>query len=231
MNKTSRVEIDSRGTIVRVDPPFCAMMRDTPERLIGTPMLILTAPADHAKCTSLFTRLVDQGVAFSTVKRLVRRDMSHIWIFSRGEETAGENGERRFALSIRESAAPVPRRDPGKLLDATRFMIAARRQRRAIFSSPLFTDHAWDMISLAYVAEAEGTVLAMADLAAEAGLTTASLLRWVQALRAEELLEVEGDDRAAQDMSIRLSALGHRKFEEHIGKLVNWEPDEDVLVS
>jgi PAS domain S-box-containing protein len=231
MNKTSRVEIDSRGTIVRVDPSFCAMMRDTPDRLVGTHMLILTAPADHAKCTALFARLVEHGTPFSTVKRLIRRDMSHVWIFTRGEETAQEEGDRRFALSICESAAPVPRRDPSKLLDATRFMIAARRQRRAIFSSPLFADHAWDIISLAYVAEAEGTVLTPDDLAADTGLAIGSLTRWIRALRAEELLEVEGHDVHLPGAPIRLSAVGHRKFEEHIGKLVNWEPDEDVLVS
>lgn len=231
MSKASRVEIDSRGTIVRVDAAFCAMMRDTPDRLVGTHMLILTAPADHAKCLALFTRLVEEGLSFGTVKRLIRRDMSHVWIFNRAEEIEAEDGERRFALAIRESAPPVPRRDPGKLRDVARSMLEIRRQRTAIFNSGIFTDHAWDMLSLAYIAEAEGTVLTIADVQAEIGMSSTSITRWIRALGAEELVEYEGGHLARGGAAIRLSAVGHRKFEKYLCQLAgSFSSDEGVLI-
>ncbi len=209
--------IDDGGVIVGADHKFELMIRLDGARLLGRNLLEFTAPADRERCIFLLDKLIRDGETVSTVKRLVRDDGTHVWICNRLSLAMPENDALRIAIDVDSAAAPSGWVDPADLLHVARLLFEGLRARAALFPPALFGDHAWDILLVAYVCEAEGGQIATVDLPDMIGISLPNASRWLRALHAEGLLEFEtGDSASAPTASFRLSAEAHQKLETYL---------------
>jgi len=227
MARTGQVLIDEAATIVAVDPGFCQIMRASADRFVGRSMLDITAPADRQSCQALFARLSAGGPAFVTTKRLLRDDGSHVWVETSMAPAPppAEAEARHYAARVTLSVPPSDWVEPGILLAAARAIRASRLARASVFDRHLFADHAWDILIAAYIAEAEGSVLTLADIQSRIDLGVVNASRWVRALQAAGLMDYE--DGGTPDLPIapiRLSSSGHQRFELYLNRVVTDNP-------
>jgi PAS domain S-box-containing protein len=231
MARLGRVVIDDGGMIVHADQNFLATVRLEPAHLLGRNLLDFTAPADQERCIFLLAKLVRDGEAVSTVKRLVRDDGTHVWINNRLSLATPENEALRIAIDVTSAAVPSGWVDPADLLHVAQLLFEGLRARAAIFPPSLFGDHAWDILLAAYVCEAEGGQIATVDLPDMIGIGVPNASRWLRALHAEGLLEFEkGDSASAPTASFRLSAGAHQKLEIYLTERYRYsiEPERDM---
>lgn len=222
MTGLGQVIIDDGGTILSVDPRFCATMRAAAEDLVGRNMLDLTSLADRERCIMLLDKLLTDRQPIQTVKRLVRADRTHVWVQNRVEVMAAPDGDPsiRLRIDIEEGSPPSDWVDPAELLNIATFIFEGRRKRSAVFAGSLFADHAWDILLAAYIAEARGRALTIADLHALVGISLVNASRWMRALSAEGMLEYEdGGSTALITSALRLSCEAHRRFERYLSEL------------
>ena len=217
MPHLGRVVIDETGAVIRADRTFQATIRLDEARLIGRNLLDFTAPADRERCIFLVDKIAKDGIPVSTVKRLICADETHLWISNRLALCESERGAVRIDISVESASPPSDWVDPAELLRIAMRMVAARAARLARFPAALFMDHAWDILLAAYVSEAEGVLLTIADLHATVGLTETNASRWMRALHSERLIEYEeGDGTGTVTTAFRLSAAAHLKFERYL---------------
>ncbi|TXC70523.1 hypothetical protein FSB78_05890 [Sphingomonas ginsenosidivorax] len=208
--------IDVTGVIVRADRDFAVTMRMDAARLIGRNLLDFTAPADRERCIFLLAKLLEDGQPVSTVKRLIRDDGSHEWISNRLSMGVPDNDAVRIEIEVESAAAPSDWVDPAMLLYVAKLLVDGRRARAEAFPITLFSDPAWDILLTAYVCEAEGGTLSVADLTDVMGTSSANTLRWIRALSAEGLVEYERGTGVEATTTFRLSCEAHQKFERFL---------------
>ncbi len=218
MPELGRVAIDVSGAIVRVDRNFEGTMRLDAKRLVGRNLLDFTAPADRERCIFLLAKLIEDGKPVSTVKRLIRDDGSHEWICNRLSMGKPDDDATRIEIEVESAAAPSDWIDPAMLLYVAKLMVEGRRARAEIFPAALFADPAWDILLTAYVREAEGGTLTVADLTDAVGIGASNALRWMRALNTEGLIEYESGDGAGSMTTFRLSCVAHQKFEHFLSE-------------
>lgn len=221
MATLGRIMVDPTGLLLDVDPAFCTTIRSTPDRLIGRNVLELTAAADRDTCVVLLGRVMADHAPLSTVKRLVRADGTHVWVHNTLHYVELADGAPACEAHVAEAVAPADWVDPPKLLRLARFLLDSRRARARAFGAALFGDAAWDIVILAYVGEAEGRVLGIADIHAAIGISLANASRWIRALHAEDLIEYEatGSTTALVASPVRLSSAGHRRLERFLSAM------------
>ncbi|MET4593027.1 MULTISPECIES: PAS domain-containing protein [unclassified Sphingomonas] len=211
--------IDMAGVIVEADPAICATLRAPAEILIGSNLFDFTAPADRERCMHLFSQVQSNGIPVSTVKRLIRSDSSHLWIQSHVSIASRTSEGVRIHITIQDGRQPSSTMRPEALLKTARLTFEARRARTEIFSASLFADSAWDILLAAYISEAEGRVLGMADVATMLGMSVVNVTRWMRALSAEGLVDYEiGDDTQLANVAFRLSCDAHQRFERYLSE-------------
>jgi DNA-binding MarR family transcriptional regulator len=216
MPELGQVAIDVTGVIVRADRNFEVTMRMEPGALVGRNLLDFTAPADRERCIFVLAKLLEDGEPVSTVKRLIRDDGSHEWICNRLSMGVPVNDAPRIEISVESATAPSDWIDPAILLYVAKLLVEGRRARAKAFPITLFSDPAWDILLTAYVCEAEGGTLSVADLTDTMGTSSANTLRWIRALSAEGLVEYERGDGVEATTSFRLSCEAHQKFERFL---------------
>jgi len=219
MIERGRVVIDRIGVIVDLDPLFCKTLRSTADVLLGTNMLDYTAPADRERCMHLMERVLIDGRAISTTKRLIRTDESHLWVQSTLSMHRASPEPLRLSVVMEESPLPAGGVKPEALLKTAKVTLEGRRARSEIFCASLFSDSAWDILLAAYISESEGAVLTMPDLVVLLGVSPANLTRWMRALAAKGLVEYEaGDGGTPRDAAFRLSCDAHQRFERYLSQ-------------
>lgn len=217
MTERGRILIDGSGVIIDVDAVFCTTLRLPAETVIGKNMLDFTAPADRERCMLLIAKLLNDRVAVSTVKRLIRPDLSHLWIQSNLSIASSDRGDARVTMVIDEIPPPADVVKPAALLRTAKLTLEARRARGEIFCPSLFSDSAWDILLAAYISEAEGTVLTLDDLQTITGVGMVNLSRWIRALGAQGLIEYElGGEQQRMPAVFRLSCDSHQRFERYL---------------
>jgi hypothetical protein len=209
------VTIDDAGVISHADRDFETTIRLEAARLIGRNLLDFTAPADRERCILLLDKLMRDGEAVSTVKRLVREDGSHDRICNRLSMAMPANDAVRIEIEVETAVAPSDWVHPAMLLYIAKLMIQGRRAHAEIFPASLFADPAWDILLAAYVCEAEAGTLTTADLEEVVGIGPANASRWMRALTAEGLLDYEQGD-GAQATTFRLSCDAQEKLERFL---------------
>lgn len=218
MKNAGRIVIDATGAILEADDAFSATMRET-KSMVGANAISITALGDRDRCTKLVAQIVADGLPIATFKRLIRADGSNIWVRNQ-LRSIGTPDEPRIEIKLEASLPPKGWVAPDRLLLVARLVFESRRERVRSFGSDLFTDHAWDLLLSAYICEAEGTLITIAQLHARAGISLATGSRWIRALAAEGLLEYEnGGNHALITTPFRLTAAAHHKFEVYLSDL------------
>lgn len=136
--------------------------------------------------------------------------------------TNGEAGHANMAAAQYRprSAHPILGRmhvlagdcDSGECARRARSEIQARSARARFFRASLFSDPAWDILLELFSAEQEGrrVSISAAGLTAQIPLTT--VLRWINALEREGLVERAGDPTDARRTFLRLTESGLRSM-------------------
>ena len=212
------IVIDAGGIILAADAVFEQAMRsDAP--LVGTDAVALTAPADRDRCVALVAQICRDGMPVTTIKRMIRGDGTHIWLRNR-LTVAADAPDVRIAVELVECAPPPGWIEPRHLLGVARLVLASRRARETSFGAQLFHDPAWDMLLVAYICEAEGTVATIARTHARTEIPLATASRWIRALSAKGLLEYEGGgNHQLVTTPFRLTSSAHGKFEEYLSDI------------
>ena len=134
------VIINDAGELVGLDRTFCAIMDSSVAAIVGKNVLDVTAPGDRAECAAAIRRLRDTGIPFVITKRFLREDGSLIWVRNSVSVAEGADGSTTIVATVEPVAEPVVERGPAKLLDAARFLVGSRRDRREICDTTLFSD-------------------------------------------------------------------------------------------
>lgn len=214
------VIINDAGELVGLDRTFCAIMDSSVAAIAGKSVLDVTAPGDRAECAAAIRRLRDTGIPFVITKRFLREDGSLIWVRNSVSVAEGADGSTTIVATVEPVAEPVVERGPAKLLDAARFLVGSRRDRREICDTTLFSDPGWDAILSCYIAEAEGRPITASSLVETIGHTPSVVARWIAALIQHAIVEVETRNPSPDaEKAFRLTSVTHRKLEAYLGKL------------
>ena len=213
------VLVGDEGVVLDCDERFCASMRASRDDIVAAGILSVTAPADHARCIDLYRKIKRDGQPFTTVKRIIRADCSHLWVKIVGSSPSWTPVSSDIHIHVTACPAPAGWVDPHLLLVAARSMARTHRMRIKSFGATMFGDRSWEILLAAYIGEAEGRVLTTASLHADLGLSVVSASRWLRVLSAEGLIECE--ERAYSALitsSIRLTSAAHDRFERFLSR-------------
>jgi DNA-binding transcriptional ArsR family regulator len=87
--------------------------------------------------------------------------------------------------------------------------LAQRRQRERIFGENLFSDPAWDLLLLLFIAEEEGRHVTVSTLCSEAPVPPTTAHRWILALLEQGLVTRSRDSKDGRLRYIRLTGESH----------------------
>ncbi|MBV9929421.1 MAG: MarR family transcriptional regulator [Alphaproteobacteria bacterium] len=94
--------------------------------------------------------------------------------------------------------------------------IAQRRQRERIFGETLFSDPAWDLLLLLFVAEEEGRRVTVSTLCSEAPVPATTAHRWILALLERGLAARSSDPDDCRLRYIGLTAETHEALRSYL---------------
>jgi len=97
---TGVVEMDVNGTVTLVNERFCAMLGHTPDELVGTSILDLTAPDSVAPTAAALGGLLATGEGFQIHKHYRRKDGSLVPATSSVNALRGADGDRQGLVAI-----------------------------------------------------------------------------------------------------------------------------------
>lgn len=87
-------------------------------------------------------------------------------------------------------------------------IICARRARTGLFRPELFSDPAWDMLLVLFLAKAREQLMTVLELAEATATPVSTTVRWVDLLKRDGLVERDPDPAAARNDGAELSVRG-----------------------
>ena len=108
---------------------------------------------------------------------------------------------------------------PYARIASVRRTIAARADRKRIFSASLFSDPAWDMLLELYVASLAQRRLQISRLMERTGVPGTTTLRWITALEREGLIQRESDRLDARLVLLSLTEEGRKAMDVYFDML------------
>lgn len=201
--------------MLALDAGFSALLATTHDSLIGRSVLDVTAPDFRPTCAAGMATLRATGDPFVVTKQMIRDDGTRIWVT---QSTAPSTlfDERTILATFVAIRMPDTERDPRTLLANARFLADSIPERDQMFGKTLLSNPCWDLLVAAYIAEAEGRAADTAALATSVGLDPILAVRWVRALIAEQLFEVEDAAAPPSEARLRLTATAHDSFERFL---------------
>lgn len=212
------VVLDQQGAILEADDSFGSLLMSPVAGLRGRNVLSFTAPADRDECTQAIATLRDTGRPFDITKRFLRQDDSTIWV---------RNSVSRMIIERKElivaTCTPIApdhhRRTPELLLESARVQAAMAEARAEIADPVLVSGKSWSLLLQVYIAEGEGRAVSAEWLAARLKLSHTTSQRWINALLAADVLEVETRNLAPNTVKCyRLTATTMQRVEEYLAK-------------
>ncbi|WP_267395329.1 MULTISPECIES: PAS domain-containing protein [unclassified Sphingomonas] len=194
------------GTILHVDHNFCLLMGRAEADLIGMSYKALTFASDIDKSAKMLSGLADRDAPTRMSKRYVRPDRSvvraEILVSKFDKEgrivtTLWWNDDDRFLASPRALWSVAVH---------VRHLYSCRMQE---LGADLFGDFIGAILLHAYLAEAEGRIVRIEDIAKGVGISIRTTERWATALDKRGLLCVS--DEGAR--TVQLTAEGVLKME------------------
>jgi DNA-binding MarR family transcriptional regulator len=118
--------------------------------------------------------------------------------------------------------APFPEghsQTPYTRIASVRRTIAARADRKRIFSTSLFSDPAWDMLLELYVASLAQRRLQISRLMERTGVPGTTTLRWIAVLEKEGLIQRQSDRLDARLVLLSLTEEGRKGMDAYFDML------------
>lgn len=150
--------------------------------------------------------------------------MLRSWMVNRRLQKAAENNHFAALRSDHQdigspATASSKSCSTGPTSKQLRQLLEARRARANFFGVHLFSDPAWDMLLMAYVAFLDEEKLLVATLCREGAVPATTTLRWVRALESDGLLAHRDGPLGSPQCWLEISALGRLGMERYL-KLV-----------
>ncbi|MGI4730437.1 MAG: PAS domain-containing protein [Janthinobacterium lividum] len=186
---TAHCVSNTQGIILAADRAFLDLVGRPEHDVVGASYRTFTHPDDFDKSSRLLTALVDRAPPLRLRKRYLRPDGSSIsaLLFV----TCFANPDRLVTtLFWHEAGSEMP---PERLWEAALRIQHVRTVRRAAFGDELTTDPVGAILVAIYLAEAEGRIVAVEQLAREAQLSAPTTARWIKALQQRDVVQRNDD--------------------------------------
>jgi PAS domain S-box-containing protein len=167
------------GTILVADANFCRLLQRSHDELIGASYRSITVSEDIPKSAQMLQHLVDKAAPTRLHKRYWRPDGSVVEVDLLVSKFA-DAGHLVSTLSWIDEECPL--QSPLRMWKAALHIRHLYSLRIEELGRELFGDFAGLILLHLYLAEAEGRIASVPDIAAATGLSDGSLRRWIAAL-------------------------------------------------
>jgi len=194
------------GIILDVDQGFCQLLQRARHELIGLSYKAITATADLQKSTDMLQGLVDKAAPTHLRKRYLRPN----GIMVEADLLVSKfNNEGRLISTLSWTDEEQRAASPSRLWNAALQVKHLYDLRIEELGRDLFSDHVGLILVHAYLAEAEGRIASVSDIATSIGLSRDRAIRWLKLLVERGLISVLDDSVE----SVQLSHDGAVKLE------------------
>lgn len=111
--------------------------------------------------------------------------------------------------------------DRGKLVSRARTMLTARRLRERHFNRIMFGEPAWDILLMLYLSEQSSGRLTMSRLAVWVETPLTTVVRWVNFLEEQGLVERRAHPTDRRTLFINLSEQGRAALDSYFGAITD----------
>jgi DNA-binding MarR family transcriptional regulator len=132
--------------------------------------------------------------------------------------------------SIRDATPSTIPPDLDQLARMARAMLDERRLRDASFDPAMFTNPAWDVLLLLYVAGSEGRALMPLDVCETLAVPQATMLRWLAYLADKQLIVDAPDPTQRGSSLVRLSATGRQMVSTYLDTVARHRHGEAAAI-
>ena len=123
-------------------------------------------------------------------------------------------------IDVPEPVAPEqPHRRPHAEIKRVRTAIRARSKRTDFFNARLFSDPAWDILLELYLSELLQQRVSVSALGGSGGVPPTTVLRWLEILRTNGLIERTSDPLDARRVFVTLSPEASRAMHDYFATL------------
>lgn len=116
-------------------------------------------------------------------------------------------------------ASEHPHRRPHAEIKRVRSAIRARSRRTDFFSARLFSDPAWDILLELYLSELLQQRVSVSALGGSGGVAPTTVLRWLEILRTNGLIERTSDPLDARRVFVTLSPEASKAMHDYFATL------------
>lgn len=178
------------GVILTVDEGFCALVQRAQHDLIGLSYKAITASEDLQKSREMLHGLSDKAAPTHLRKRYVRPDGSMV---EADLLVSKFDNEGRLVSTLSWAGDTSPVASPSALWTAALQVKHLYELRIAELGRELFSDHVGLILVHTYLAEAEGRLAGVSDIANVVGLPRNTAGRWVKILDERGLINMLDD--------------------------------------
>ncbi len=192
------------GIIQAIDEPVATLLQRTQKHLVGMSYLAITHAADIARSLNQVAALQPNGGASMIRKRYIGGEGGIITLdvqVSRLGDRESEYLVGTFATIDLADLIPDADPLPQRLWLRARDLLGVMRARDAALGADIFADHAWGILLLIYLSEAEGWIATITGIADRLTLAHTTIERWLRVLRAKDLIEPVDPLRNAVQLS------------------------------
>ena len=177
------------GVIQAIDEPVATILQRHREQLIGISYISITHPDDLALNLTKVAALRTNGQSARIRKRYIGGKGDVIRMEVQVSRLAGCDGGLLIGtLSTIDDDQDLDH-GPHRLWRRAREFLDVMHARDEILGADLFADHAWTILLLTYVAEAEGRIASTDMVSDHLSLSRATIERWLRVLQSKALIE------------------------------------------
>ena len=193
------------GIIVAVDRGFLDLVGQGEEQVVGASYRRFTHPDDLDRSATMLASLVERAPPFRLQKRYVRPD--GVTIAANLYVTRFTDPDRLVSTVFWNDDGRTP--PPARLWEMALRIRRLHEVRKAALGDDLAMDPVWSVLNCVYLAEAEGRIVGLCDIATETGLSPGIVERWVKVLSDRGIVE----PCALARRNVQLTHAGMSKME------------------
>jgi hypothetical protein len=203
---------NASGILQAIDEPVAMLLQRTQKHLIGLSYLAITHAADMARSLNRVAALQTNGGPSMIRKRYIGGEGGIITLDVQVSRLG--NGDSSYLVgtfATVNQADLVANADkiPQRLWLRAKDLLGVMRARDAALGADIFADHAWGILLLIYLSEAESWIATPPAIADHLALPATTVERWLRVLLGRDLIEPVDSLRNA----VQLSPTGIRRVE------------------
>lgn len=200
------------GIILTVDRGFLDLVRRPEGEVIGASYRTITHPVDLDKSSRMLAALVDRAPPVRLRKRYLRPDGSAM--AAELFVTRFTGPDRLVSTLLWNEVEILP--SPARLWEAALWVRHVHAVREVEFGRDLTTDPVGSLLIAIYLAEAEGRMIGIKQLAADTGMGSVLVGRWIDVLRQHRIVQSEHGAAA----NLQLTQEGMLKMERMLASVL-----------